>query len=142
SMWKKSAGYIHVALLMQPIYSRNFILGFAVKPGNVHDSSFFNEVYNNVIKMFKNDMKIVAVDAGYITPHICKSILDDQLLPSIPYKSPMTKKGFMKKHQYVNDEYYDYYICEKNELLMYSTTNRDGYREYKSDAEKCKIVQS
>ncbi|PKM57185.1 MAG: hypothetical protein CVU98_07430 [Firmicutes bacterium HGW-Firmicutes-3] len=88
--------------------------------------------------MFKEDMKIVAVDAGYITPHICKSILDDQLLPSIPYKRPMTKKGFMKKHQYVYDEYYDCYISEKNELLMYSTTNRDGYREYKSDAEKCK----
>ena len=28
-------------------------------------------------------------------------------------------------------------ICPEYQLLKYSTTNRDGYREYKSDPEKC-----
>lgn len=52
----------------------------------------------------------------------------------------MTKKGFFRKHEYVYDEYYDCYICPNNKILKYSTTNRDGYREYKScasDCEKC-----
>ena len=44
----------------------------------------------------------------------------------------MTKKGFFKKYEYVYDEYYDCYICPNNQILRYSTTNRDGYKEYKS----------
>ncbi|MDI3518242.1 MAG: hypothetical protein PWQ34_389 [Caldanaerobacter sp.] len=35
----------------------------------------------------------------------------------------MTKDGFMKKHQYVYDEYYDCYICPQDEILTYVTTN-------------------
>lgn len=53
----------------------------------------------------------------------------------------MTKKGFFKKYEYVYDEYYDVYICPNNEFLKYSTTNRDGYREYKSNKYKCKECQ-
>ena len=41
------------------------------------------------------------MDAGYITPYICKTILDDGIIPAIPYKRPMTKKGFFKKYEYV-----------------------------------------
>ncbi|EGD50183.1 transposase [Thermoanaerobacter ethanolicus JW 200] len=44
----------------------------------------------------------------------------------------------MKKHEFVYDEYYDCYICPQNEILTYVTTNREGYREYKSNPEKCK----
>ena len=50
----------------------------------------------------------------------------------------MTKKGYFKKYEYVYDEYYDCYICPNNKILKYSTTNRDGYREYKSNAYDCK----
>ncbi len=49
----------------------------------------------------------------------------------------MTKEGFFKKHEYAYDEYYDCYICPNDKVLKYSTTNRDGYREYKSDSSKC-----
>ena len=41
------------------------------------------------------------MDAGYITPYICKTILDDGIIPAILYKRPMTKKGFFKKYEYV-----------------------------------------
>ena len=33
---------------------------------------------------------------GYITPYICKTILDDGIIHAILYKRPMTKKGFKK----------------------------------------------
>mgnify|MGYP002242693771 FL=1 len=49
----------------------------------------------------------------------------------------MTKEGFFKKYEYVYDEYYDCYICPENQILRYSTTNRDGYREYKSCGYQC-----
>ena len=115
----------------------NFILAFDVKPGNFHDSTFFIDVYNKVYERFKDDMKIVSADAGYITPHICKTIIKGGLLPAMPYKRPMTKKGFFKKYEYVYDEYYDCYICPANKILHYSTTNKEGYKEYKSNAEEC-----
>ena len=38
----------------------------------------------------------------------------------------------------VYDEYYDCYLCPNNKILKYSTTNRDGYREYKSNVFDCK----
>ena len=37
----------------------------------------------------------------------------------------------------VYDEYNDCYICPNNQVLEYSTTNRDGYREYKSCGKVC-----
>jgi transposase len=115
----------------------NFVVGVKVKPGNIHDSTVFDELYETV-KATIGIPEAVAVDAGYKTPWIAKQLLDDNVLPVMPYKSPMTKKGFYKKYEYVYDEYYDCYICPNNEILRYSTTNREGYREYKSNPEICK----
>ncbi|MCX7715498.1 MAG: transposase, partial [Clostridia bacterium] len=51
---------------------------------------------------------------------------------------PMTKKGFFKKYDFVYDEYFDCMLCPNNQVLTYSTTTREGYREYKSNAKICK----
>ena len=116
---------------------RNFILGFAVAPGNVHDSIMFDDVYNNTVSHFP-EVETVVADSAYRTPWIAKKIIDDGRTPSLPYKCPMTPDGYFRKYEYVYDEYYDCYICPNNQVLKYSTTNRDGYREYKSDPEICK----
>ena len=50
----------------------------------------------------------------------------------------MTKKGFFRKYEYVYDEYFDCYICPNNEELKYSTTDKNGYKIYKSNPDKCK----
>lgn len=114
----------------------NFVLDFVVGAGNIHDSVMFDEVYDKVVNRFPK-VETVAVDAGYKTPWIAKKIIDDGRIPSMPYKRPMTKEGFFKKYEYVYDEYYDCMICPNNEVLKYSTTNRDGYREYKSNPKIC-----
>ena len=114
----------------------NFILETTVVPGNVHDSVSFDEIYDRVTKRFPQ-IEVVTADAGYKTPWICKRIFDDGRIPSMPYKRPQTKKGYFKKYEYVYDEYYDCYICPNNEVLSYSTTNREGYREYKSNPQRC-----
>ncbi len=58
----------------------------------------------------------------------------------MPYKRPMTAKGDYKKYDYVYDEYYD--ICPENKILSYATTNREGYREYKSKGYQCENCTS
>lgn len=115
----------------------NFILGFEVTPGNVHDSVSFWPIYNKM-KEEHPDAKGIVVDSGYKIPAIAKQIIDDGKLPIMPYKRPMTKEGFFRKYEYVYDEYYDCYICPNNKILKYTTTNRDGYREYKSNQCDCK----
>lgn len=120
----------------------NFILDTKVTAGNVHDSLVFDEVYDKVSKKF-DEIEAVAVDAGYKTPWICKKVIDDGKEIMTPYKRPMTKKGFFRSYEFVYDEYYDCIVCPNNKVLVYSTTNRDGYREFKSnpkDCEKCKYL--
>jgi len=113
-----------------------FILGCNVAPGNIHDSVMFDSLYRNVLAKFP-EIEITAFDSAYKTPWIMKQIFDSGRLASTPYKRPMTKKGFFKKYDYVYDEYYDCVICPENQILKYSTTNRDGYREYKSNPRIC-----
>lgn len=115
----------------------NFILDFDLAPGNVHDSVMFDGLYERLVKKFP-EMHAVAVDAGYKTPWIMKQIIDSQRVPAVPYKRPLTKAGFFKKYEYVYDEYYDCVLCPGNQSLKYSTTNREGYREYKSNPTYCK----
>jgi len=114
----------------------NFILGCDVSAGNVHDSVMFDGLYRDVLTRFP-EIKMTAVDSGYKTPWIMKQIFDSGRKASTPYKRPMTKEGFFKKYEYVYDEYYDCVLCPENQVLKYSTTNRDGYREYKSDPQVC-----
>lgn len=111
-----------------------WVLEYTVHPGNEHDSKTFPYLYEK-LKKYGPD-KIVA-DAGYKNPPIAKLLIDDGVTPIFPYSRPMTKKGFFRKYEYVYDEYYDCYICPNDQVLKYSTTNRDGYREYKSDPRIC-----
>lgn len=114
----------------------NFVLGLKAAPGNVHDSQVFSDVFQPVIEQHPEIESVVA-DSGYKTPAICREIVEAGKAPIMPYKRPMTKKGYFKKHEFVYDEYFDCYICPNNHILKYSTTNRAGYREYKSDPEVC-----
>ena len=117
--------------------NNNFIVDFHITPGNIHDSVAFSDLYKKIKNNSKQHTTAIAIDAGYITPYICKTLLDDGIIPAIPYKRPLTKKGFFKKYDYVYDEYYDCYICPNGQVLKYKTTNREGYKEYQSDNRIC-----
>ena len=105
----------------------NFILGVKIAPGNVHDSQIFTNLFKEINEKFSETEAVVA-DAAYKTPGICREIIEAGKLPVMPYKRPMTKKGYFKKRDYVYDEYYDCYLCPNNQVLKYSTTNRAGYQ--------------
>lgn len=111
-----------------------WILGYSIHPGNEHDSKTFPAIYDKIKKF---NPGVIVADAGYKTPAIAKMLIDDGITPVFPYKAPMTKKGFFRKYEYVYDEYFDCYICPNNQILKYTTTNRDGYRQYKSDPGIC-----
>lgn len=116
-----------------------FVLETVITAGNVHDSVAFDDVYDKVTEAYP-EIETVVADSAYKTPHICKKIFDDGRAISTAYKRPMTKKGGHEWWKYVYDEYNDIVICPEYQTLHYATTNREGYREYKSRSyicEKC-----
>jgi transposase len=113
-----------------------FVLGTIVTPGNVHDSVIFEPLLEKVIEKHMKP-EAVAADAGYKTPAIAQYIFENDMTPALPYTRPRTKEGYMKKHEYVYDEYYDCYICPQGQILKYSTTTKDGKRQYFSNPFEC-----
>lgn len=111
-----------------------WILNYTVNPGNLHDSRTFKGLFDKISDI---GIETLVVDAGYKTPAIAKLVFDEGIEPLFPYKRPMTKDGFFKKYEYIYDKYNDCYICPNDQILKYSTTNRDGYREYKSCKHIC-----
>lgn len=116
--------------------ANGFVLETVVTAGNIHDSVAFDDVYDKVTEAFP-EIKTIVADAAYKTPHICKKVFDDKRVLSTAYKRPQTMKGGHEWWKYVYDEYYDCVICPEYQPLQYSTTNRDGYREYKSNPKIC-----
>ena len=116
-----------------------YVMDVTVNPGNVHDSVAFDGLYDRLAEKNPEIENIVA-DAGYKTPWISKRVLDDGRIPVLPYKRPMGKKENYAPYEYVYDEYFDCVVCPENQVLSYATTNREGYREFKSKGyicEKC-----
>lgn len=115
---------------------KGFVLGAIVTPGNVHDSHLLQPLVEKVIAHVGKPVA-VAADAAYKTPAITNFLLENQMLPVLPYTRPKTKEGFFRKHEYVYDEYLNTYICPNNQLLTYTTTTKEGYRQYKSKPAVC-----
>ena len=111
-----------------------WILDYTIHPGNEHDSVTFPALYEKLKLMGPKNM---VLDAGYKSPATAKLLIDDGVMPVMPYTRPRRKEGFFSTRDFAYDEYYDCYLCPNGQVLKYSTTNRDGYREYKSNRSIC-----
>lgn len=103
-------------------YKNNYVLGFEIAPGNTHDSISFPKLYNKLIETYL-EVESVVVDSEYRTLAIARLILEIEKIPVMPYKKTMTKEGFLKKHDYVYDEYNDFLLSPNYNFLKYGTTN-------------------
>ena len=113
-----------------------FVLAHETVPGNMHDSVSFFSAYHKLINKI-DGIKNICLDAGYKTGAIIREIIKNGQTPYLPYRRPMTKKEFISKRDYVYDDEFDSYICPNEKLLEYTTTNRQGYKEYKSNPQEC-----
>lgn len=117
---------------------KGFVLDVTVTPGNIHDSIAFDTLYDRLIERFDEHIRNVVADSAYKTPWICKRIIDDGKIPFMPYKRPMGSNNVIRPKDFIYDEQFDCVLCPENQVLTYSTTNRDGYREFRSNPEICK----
>lgn len=115
-----------------------WILGYKAFPGNRHDSMTFIPFYEEKLKDPK--LEKLVMDAGYKTPAIAKRLVEDGIQPVLPYTRQKRKLDIENpyyKRDYLYDEYYDCYLCPEGQVLRYATTDREGYKQYKSDPKKC-----
>ena len=116
----------------------NIITDSHVTPASLHDSVPYLERLDRQRERFGFGVEAVGLDAGYFTPAICKGLEDREIFGAIGYRRPNHKKGYFYKKDFVYDSELDCYRCPGGQAIKYSTTNRDGYREYKSDPKQCR----
>ncbi|WP_373284790.1 IS1182 family transposase [Ornithinibacillus halotolerans] len=115
----------------------NIITDVHVTAGNVHDSVPYLERLDRQRERFGFNVEAVALDSGYLTTPICKGLVDRNVFGVIGHRRFKSSKGLMPKWKYKYDKETDTYRCPNGEVLKYSTTDRDGYRHYKSNPESC-----
>lgn len=105
----------------------------------VHDSTVYLSRLDRQIERFDFHVGAVGLDAGYATPGIAKGLEDRQIRGVTGYRNPTPPKpGMMRKSAFSYDPERDGYRCPQGQLLAYTTTDRTGYRHYKSDPAICR----
>lgn len=108
-------------------------------PANVHDSVVYLGRLDRQRERFQLDVAAVGLDAGYATAGIAKGLEDRQIMGVTGYRNPSRPRpGMMRKSRFVWEGQSDGYRCPEGQLLGYSTTDRNGYRQYKSDPNVCR----
>ena len=117
----------------------NIITDVHITPGNVHDSVPYIDRLEHIVKKFgfEHTLEAVALDAGYFTSHICKKLHEKNLFAVIGTRAFTPTKGLIAKWRFKYDAEKNVYICPQKHELKYSTTDRHGYRQYKSDPAHC-----
>jgi len=115
----------------------NIITDSFVTPASVHDSIPYLERLDRQRERFGFAVESVGLDAGYDTAAICKGLEARHIFGVIARWQPPHRPGFFRKWQYRYDRLADQYLCPTGQVLRYTTTNRLGYREYKSDGDLC-----
>jgi transposase len=107
-------------------------------PGNVHDSRPYLERLDRQRQRFGFEVAAVGLDAGYSSAAICQGLEEREIYGVIGYRRLNHKPGYFYKRDFPYDAETDHYLCPGEQRISYNTTNREGYREYKSDPDICK----
>jgi transposase len=110
-----------------------------VTPANVHDSVPYLGRLDRQRERFGFDIRAVGVDAGYAAAVISQGLEQRNIYGVIGYRTPTHREGYFYKREYRYDEKLDVYLCPNGQLLHYRTTNREGYRQYHSDPNQCRL---
>ena len=119
--------------------NNNYILTVDTNPSNMHDSISFYQSFDNLLNRYDiTKINYFVGDAAYLTSHICKTIIDLDIIPAFPYSRLGYKKDMFKKWEFTYDEFNDIYICpNEKDLIPSGTYDKNGYMAYKADKNDC-----
>lgn len=108
-------------------------------PASVHDSIPYLARLDRQRRRFGLDVRAVGLDAGYATPGIARGLEDRGIKGVTGYRRPTpAKPGMLPKKAFVYEAEADGYRCPEGQLLAYATTDRGGYRHYRSNPAICR----
>ncbi|WP_139536843.1 IS1182 family transposase [Klebsiella spallanzanii] len=115
------------------------IMDTHVTPGNVHDSQPFIGRLKRQRERFGLETVAAGVDAGYFTAAVCH-LTQEMGIALVPgYRRPNKGQNDYQKKQFRYEAEKDVYVCPAGEDLSYGTTDRNGYRHYRSDKTVCAV---
>lgn len=118
-------------------FKYNIITDVHITAGNVHDTVPYIDRLDYQAKKFGFTVEAVALDAGYLSTDICKQLEERNIFGVIGSRRFRSTKGLYPKSKFRFDPVNNEYICPNKQQLKYSTTNREGYRQYVSDPAIC-----
>lgn len=117
----------------------NIITDTYATPANVHDSIVYLSRLDRQRDRFNFDVQFVGLDAGYATAGIAKGLDERDITGVMGYRRPTPPKaGMMGPKAFSYEAALDGYRCPEGQILPYATTDRSGYRHYKSDPDICR----
>jgi transposase len=119
----------------------NIITDVYVTAGNVHDSVPYLARLDLQLEKFGLGVEAVGLDAGYNTAAICKGLSDRGIFGVIPHVRTRRNDLKIQKRHFKYNQAEDVYACPGGQKLRYRTTNREGFKEYVSDANSCSVCK-
>jgi len=109
-----------------------------VTAANVHDSIPYLSRLDRQRARFGFNVQAVGLDAGYASAPIAQGLEERDILGVTGYLRPSQPRGMLPKRAFQYDAGADAYRCPEGQIIPYTTTDRNGYRHYKSNASKCR----
>ena len=108
-------------------------------PASVHDSIPYLDRLDRQRARFALPVATVGLDAGYATAAIARGLEERGILGVTGYRNPSPPRpGMMRPSRFVYEADADAYRCPQGRSLSYATTDRNGYRHYRSDPKHCR----
>jgi transposase len=108
-------------------------------PANVHDSVVYLDRLDRQRVRFGLPVRAVGLDAGYASAAIARGLEERAIQGVVAYRNPTPPRpGMMRRSAFRYEPEVDGYRCPEGQLLLYATTDRTGYRHYRSDPAVCR----
>ena len=117
----------------------NIITDTFITAGNVADSEPYLARLQAQVDKFGFQVEAVALDAGYFTGYICKKLSEQKIFMVMGYRRFGKRNKEVPKSKFKYEKETDVFACPMGCILEYTTTDREGYRQYKSNPEDCAV---
>jgi hypothetical protein len=117
----------------------NIITDTHITAGNISDSEPYWERLMAQMTKFNFPVEAVALDSGYFTGHICKKLNEEKIFMVMGYRRFGNQKNVLPKRKFHYVKELDVFSCPMGCKLSYATTDREGYRHYKSNKKDCAV---
>lgn len=117
----------------------NIITDTYITAGNMADSEPYLARLQAQTNKFGFKVEAVALDAGYFTGYICKKLSEQNIFMVMGYRRFGKRNKDVPKSQFKYVKEMNVFACPMGCILEYTTTDREGYRQYKSNPEDCAV---